>query len=84
MNRTARTDLKMLLTEELQITYVQNVLKHFQQIRRFFITRDTAPPVDDFQRDINVGNVLTGREQPSLTLKAILDLYMIQIPLPKT
>ena len=59
----------MLLSNKLQITSVQNVQKHFQQIRLFFITRDMVPPVDDFQRDINVENVPIGRDQPSMTLK---------------
>ena len=74
----------MLLTDEYQITSVQNVQKHFQQIRRFSTTRDMAPPVDDFQRRINVENVLTGKEQALAILKTTSKLYMIQIPLPKT
>ena len=59
----------MLLTDKLQITSVQNVQKRFQQIRLFFITRDTVPPVDDFQRGISVENVPIGKGQPSLILK---------------
>ena len=59
----------MLLNDKLQITSVQNVQKHFQRIRLFFITRDTVPPVDDFQRRISVENVPIGKERPSMTLK---------------
>ena len=57
----------MLITNEFQITSVQNVQKHFQLTRRFFTTRDMAPHVGDFQKIINVENVLTGEEQASAT-----------------